>query len=55
MWGFEVVEGTRRYTRHILFTGPKGEAIKARMTYDYQGQYLHLRVFILVCSFPSGV
>jgi hypothetical protein len=36
-WGFEVVEGQQRYTRHVLFTGPKGEVIKARMTYDYHG------------------
>lgn len=36
-WGFEEVNGERRYVRHIDFTGPQGENIQARLVYDYQG------------------
>lgn len=32
----ENVGDERRYTRHICFTGPKDEIIKARMVYDYR-------------------
>ncbi|KAG6862431.1 hypothetical protein C0995_011871 [Termitomyces sp. Mi166 len=34
-WGIEVVEGERRYTRHVKFTGPQGEDIECRLVYDY--------------------
>ncbi|KII93795.1 hypothetical protein PLICRDRAFT_36026 [Plicaturopsis crispa FD-325 SS-3] len=37
IWGFEVVDGERRYARHISFTGPGGEHIDARLVYDYLG------------------
>jgi hypothetical protein len=36
IWGFEVVGGERRYSRHVYFTGPKGTVTKCRMVYDYQ-------------------
>lgn len=36
-WGVEVVNGERRYARHIKFTGPAGEDIQARLVYDYAG------------------
>ncbi|PCH33754.1 hypothetical protein WOLCODRAFT_135294 [Wolfiporia cocos MD-104 SS10] len=36
-WGFEVINGERRYVRHVDFTGPKGEKVHARLVYDYQG------------------
>jgi len=36
-WGFEDVNGERRYTRHVNFTGPGGENIRSRLYYDYQG------------------
>ncbi|KAJ8453845.1 hypothetical protein ONZ45_g3040 [Pleurotus djamor] len=36
-WGFETINGERRYTRHIHFTGPKGEEKFARLVYDYDG------------------
>ncbi|EPQ60530.1 hypothetical protein GLOTRDRAFT_113140 [Gloeophyllum trabeum ATCC 11539] len=35
IWGFEVVNEERRHVRHLKFTGPKGEEIKARLVYDY--------------------
>ncbi|KAH6916867.1 LCCL domain-containing protein [Coprinopsis sp. MPI-PUGE-AT-0042] len=34
-WGFEETEGVRRYTRHVKFTGPKGEDVEVKMYYDY--------------------
>ncbi|KAJ6526720.1 hypothetical protein B0H19DRAFT_1335392 [Mycena capillaripes] len=35
-WGIEEIKGERRYTRHIKFTGPKGQDIEARLVYDYR-------------------
>lgn len=35
-WGFQVVNGEKRYARNIDFTGPKGEKIHARLVYDYR-------------------
>jgi len=34
-WGIEEIDGERRYTRHVKFTGPKGQDIECRMVYDY--------------------
>ncbi|KAF9056516.1 LCCL domain-containing protein [Panaeolus papilionaceus] len=34
-WGIEVIEGERRYVRHVKFTGPKEEDIEAKLVYDY--------------------
>ncbi|KAL7285215.1 hypothetical protein ACG7TL_000308 [Trametes sanguinea] len=34
-WGFELVNGEKRYTRHIFFEGPKDEIIEIRLVYDY--------------------
>ncbi|KAF8647913.1 hypothetical protein AX16_006445 [Volvariella volvacea WC 439] len=34
-WGIETVNGERRYTRHLKFTGPKAEDIECRLVYDY--------------------
>jgi hypothetical protein len=34
-WGFEIVEGARRYTRHLKFTGPNSEDMQIRLVYDY--------------------
>ena len=36
VWGFSEVNGERRHTRKIHFTGPKGEEINARLVYDYR-------------------
>ncbi|THG98369.1 hypothetical protein EW026_g3796 [Hermanssonia centrifuga] len=36
-WGIEEVGGEPRYVRHVYFTGPKGEEIRARMVFDYLG------------------
>jgi len=37
VWGFEEINGERRYSRHIKFTGPQEERVKALMIYDYIG------------------
>jgi len=36
-WGIEIINGERRYARHVKFTGPKGEDIEAKLYYDYYG------------------
>jgi len=36
-WGIEEIDGERRYSRHIKFTGPEGEDIECRLVYDYLG------------------
>ncbi|KAJ7076569.1 hypothetical protein B0H15DRAFT_593587 [Mycena belliarum] len=36
-WGMEDLNGERRYTRHLKFTGPQGEDIESRLVYDYLG------------------
>ncbi|GBE78259.1 hypothetical protein SCP_0111420 [Sparassis crispa] len=36
-WGFQDINGERRYTRHVNFTGSNGENVQARLVYDYQG------------------
>ncbi|KAI0734499.1 hypothetical protein C8Q72DRAFT_806515 [Fomitopsis betulina] len=36
-WGFEVINGERRYVRHVSFQGPKGEKLNLRLVYDYKG------------------
>jgi len=38
VWGFEDINGERRYTRKIRFTVPDGENITARLVYDYVGR-----------------
>ncbi|KAF9270071.1 LCCL domain-containing protein [Marasmius fiardii PR-910] len=35
LWGMEEINGERRYSRHVHFTGPDGNIIKARLVYDY--------------------
>lgn len=35
VWGFQVIDGVRRHTRHVKFTGPKGEDVQTLMVYDY--------------------
>lgn len=35
-WGVEEIEGERKYTRHVFFTGPNNEVINARLVYDYR-------------------
>jgi hypothetical protein len=35
-WGIEDVDGERRYSRHIKFTGPGGEDIECKLVYDYR-------------------
>ncbi|TFL06798.1 hypothetical protein BDV98DRAFT_164972 [Pterulicium gracile] len=37
VWGFELIEGERRYTRRIKFTGPDGEGVEIRMVHNYLG------------------
>lgn len=36
-WGIEKINGERRYTRHVDFTGPKGEKVQTKLIYDYLG------------------
>jgi len=35
IWGFEEINGERRYVRHVDFIGPKDEHIQARLVYDF--------------------
>ncbi|TBU48214.1 hypothetical protein BD309DRAFT_349362 [Dichomitus squalens] len=35
VWGFEQVNGEKRYTRHVRFVGPGGEIIEIRLVYQY--------------------
>lgn len=35
-WGVEEIDGERKYTRHVFFTGPNNEVINARLVYDYR-------------------
>ncbi|KAI9513039.1 hypothetical protein F5148DRAFT_1145635 [Russula earlei] len=39
IWGFEEINGERRYVRHIDFIGPENEHLQARLVYDL---YNHL-------------
>jgi hypothetical protein len=39
----ENVGDERRYTRHVYFTGPKDEIIRARLVYDYR-KFMRLTV-----------
>ncbi|KAG6834912.1 hypothetical protein H0H93_006435 [Arthromyces matolae] len=34
-WGIEVIDGERRFARHLKVTGPTGDIIYAKMVYDY--------------------
>ncbi|RPD64978.1 hypothetical protein L226DRAFT_541575 [Lentinus tigrinus ALCF2SS1-7] len=36
VWGFETVNGEKRYTRHVYFEGPASEIITIRLVYDYR-------------------
>jgi hypothetical protein len=45
----EEINGERRYARHVDFTGPKGEEIKARLVYDYR----ELRNMKITCTIIS--
>ncbi|PCG88482.1 Hypothetical protein PENO1_110020 [Penicillium occitanis (nom. inval.)] len=38
IWGFEVIEGERRYVRRTVLTGTKGNREMARLVYSYVGQ-----------------
>jgi len=35
IWGFEEINGERRYVRHVDFIGPNNEHIQARLVYDF--------------------
>ncbi|KAI0788529.1 hypothetical protein C8Q75DRAFT_807740 [Abortiporus biennis] len=37
VWGFALINGERRHTRHVAFVGPNGEVVNAKLVYDYQG------------------
>ncbi|PVF93491.1 hypothetical protein CPB86DRAFT_790051 [Serendipita vermifera] len=37
VWGFEIIDGVKRYTRHVHFYTPD-ETVEARMVYDYLGE-----------------
>ncbi|KIY64813.1 hypothetical protein CYLTODRAFT_401382 [Cylindrobasidium torrendii FP15055 ss-10] len=34
-WGVEIINGERRYARHLKFLGPGGEDIQIKMVYDF--------------------
>ncbi|TFK77238.1 hypothetical protein BDN72DRAFT_890999 [Pluteus cervinus] len=34
-WGFEMIQGEKRHSRHVKFTGPGGEDIEVTLVYDY--------------------
>ncbi|VDB85814.1 unnamed protein product [Peniophora sp. CBMAI 1063] len=36
-WGFEEIDGVRRYVRHLDFIGPKGQHLQKKLVYDYIG------------------
>jgi len=37
VWGIEVIQGEKRYARHVDFTGPGNENIQTKLIYDYIG------------------
>lgn len=38
MWGFETINGERRYVRHVVLTCPnRGKRVERRLVYDYSG------------------
>jgi len=38
MWGFEIINGERRYVRHVVLTCPnRGKRVERRLVYDYSG------------------
>ncbi|KAF8179601.1 hypothetical protein K438DRAFT_1603820 [Mycena galopus ATCC 62051] len=43
-WGIEEIQGERRYTRRIKFTGGKGDIIEVRFVYDYRECSGHLQL-----------
>lgn len=47
-WGVKVVNGERRYVRHVKFTGPKGEDVQIEMVYDYSAYDLRLTYGIIL-------
>ncbi|TFK79515.1 hypothetical protein K466DRAFT_606088 [Polyporus arcularius HHB13444] len=36
-WGFEHIGGGKRYVRRVYLVGSTGEAVQARLVYDYEG------------------
>ncbi|KAI9828690.1 MAG: hypothetical protein M1832_001793 [Thelocarpon impressellum] len=36
IWGFEQLDGTRYYVRHVVVTNDKAERTQARLVYDFQ-------------------
>ncbi|KAJ7186803.1 hypothetical protein C8R46DRAFT_935945 [Mycena filopes] len=42
IWGIEEINGERRHSRHVTFTGPKGNVVHARMIYDW-GAFICVR------------
>ncbi len=44
VWGFETVNGEKRYARHVYFEGPKGEVVTIRLVYDYRESRLDFLV-----------
>ncbi|OJT15812.1 hypothetical protein TRAPUB_3918 [Trametes pubescens] len=36
-WGFEQIDGEKRYARRVHFEGPGEEIIEVRLVYDYDG------------------
>ncbi|KAI0756596.1 hypothetical protein C8Q80DRAFT_1091240 [Daedaleopsis nitida] len=48
VWGFEQVNGEKRYTRHVFFVGPKDEIVTIRLVYDY-GESILVHYMFLWC------
>lgn len=46
-WGLEVIGGVKRYARHVVFVGGKGEKINARLVYDYRKQWFLCSTIVL--------
>ncbi|KAH8806673.1 hypothetical protein DL96DRAFT_1765790 [Flagelloscypha sp. PMI_526] len=40
LWGVQEISHQRRYTRHVHFTGPRGDVVETKMYYDYIGSIL---------------
>lgn len=43
-----MIEGEKRYVRHVDFTGPGNENIKTKLIYDYRKEFNTVRRLLLL-------
>lgn len=43
-----MIEGEKRYVRHVDFTGPGNENIKTKLIYDYRKEFNPVRRILLL-------